>query len=393
MRGSKRLDMPATGCLKVGFRPRSSRARAAVEQVLFCLRAQGVPVIFVAHASSEQLAINALRAGCAEYLIMPVRGPELVAAVDRFRSRQQRAIGDGMVGDSATMQNLRLQLKRVAKVRSNVLITGETGTGKELVAQSIHRQSERKSQQFVCVNCAAIPDSLVESELFGYERGAFTGAVASRAGKLQAAEAGTIFLDEVGDMSLTAQAKILRAIETRELYRLGAHVAIPVNVRILAATHRKLEKMAEAGQFRSDLLYRLSVTRVHLAPLRDRREDIKPIARHCMQQLNRELDTQVENLSEDLWDRFMNYSWPGNIRELRNMMESLLVQSLSKIVTLEDLPADLRAKLSERVPEGERDRLLAALMETKWNKSKAAEKLKWSRMTLYRKMMKYSVHP
>jgi DNA-binding NtrC family response regulator len=355
------------------------------------MRARGIPVIFVAHSSSEQVAIDALRAGCADYLRMPFGSKDLIAAIARFQTKTDYP-EDRMIGESATMRDLRLLLKRVARVRSNVLITGETGTGKELVAQSIHRQSDRASQRLVCVNCAAIPDPLVESELFGYEKGAFTGAVACHAGKLEAAEAGTVFLDEVGDMSLTAQAKILRAIESREFYRLGGHVPVPVNVRIVAATHRNLEKMVAEGQFRSDLLYRLNVARVHVAPLRERHEDIQPIARHCIRELDRELGTQVEDLSDELWEKLMNYSWPGNIRELKNMVEAFLIQSPSKIITLEDLPADLRDKLGENCREDERDRMLSALMSTRWNKSKAAEQLHWSRMTLYRKMNKYSVH-
>ncbi len=356
------------------------------------LRQQGIPVIFIAHASSEQLAIDALRAGCAEYLKMPVSIAELQAAIERFAVEPQHLCDDGMVGNSAAMQSLRGQVARLAKVRSSVLIIGETGTGKELVAQSIHSQSDRASRRLVSVNCAAIPDSLAESELFGHERGSFTGAVASQMGKLQAAEAGTIFLDEVGDMSPTVQAKLLRVLEARELYRLGSHTAIPVNVRVVAATHRNLEEMTAGGRFRSDLLYRLSVARLQLPPLRERREDIKPIAIHCMGELNRELKTRVEGLSEELWNRLINYSWPGNIRELRNMLEAMFVHSSSRLIAIEDLPPDLRAKLGENCLQDERDRLLAALSATKWNKSKAAEKLQWSRMTLYRKMSKYSVH-
>jgi DNA-binding NtrC family response regulator len=194
-------------------------------------------------------------------------------------------------------------------------------------------------------------------------------------------------------MSLTAQAKILRAIEAKELYRLGGHVPIAVNVRILAATHRNLEEMAETGQFRRDLLFRLSVARVHLVPLRERREDIRIIARNCMDELNRELDTHVEDLSEELWQRLMDYAWPGNIRELRNMLESFLVQASSRTIAVEDLSAELLARLTAHRGQDERERLLTALMETRWNKSKAAEKLHWSRMTLYRKMTKYSFHP
>jgi len=362
------------------------------QPLLFQLRSQGIPVIFIAHASSEQQAIDALRAGCVEYLRMPLEAAELIAAVSRLVEKPSSADDDGIVGDSQSVRELRGLLARVARVKSNVLITGETGTGKELVARAIHRLSDRADQRLVCVNCAAIPDSLVESELFGYERGAFTGAVTAHAGKLQAAEAGTIFLDEIGDMSLTAQAKILRAIETRELYRLGGYVAIPLNVRILVATHRNLEQMVSDGQFRSDLLYRLSVTRVHMPPLRARRQDIKPIVRSCLQELNRELHTEVETVSDEVWELLLNYSWPGNIRELKHMMEAILVQSPSKTITLDDIPLELRAKLADGCRRDERDRILSALMETKWNKSKAAEKLRWSRMTLYRKMTKYSVH-
>ena len=355
------------------------------------LRALHLPVVCIAGAGCEETVIGALRAGCSDYLRLPVGRQELVGVVRRFCTAAVDSL-DGLIGESPIMRELRCLVKRIARVRSNVLITGETGTGKELVARAIHRHSDRAARPFVCINCAAIPESLVESELFGYERGAFTGAASSRVGKLEAAEAGTVFLDEVGDMSLMAQAKILRAVETREVYRLGGRSAVPINIRIVAATHRNLEKMAQTGEFRSDLLYRLNVTQVRLSPLRERPGDIQLIARYCMAALNRELDTMVESLSDGLWERLLNYSWPGNVRELRNMLESFLVQAPSKTIALEDLPADLRAKLVGAYPEEERERLLSALMATRWNKSKAAEKLHWSRMTLYRKMTKYSLH-
>jgi transcriptional regulator with PAS, ATPase and Fis domain len=297
-----------------------------------------------------------------------------------------------MIGESRSMQEVKAYLSRVASTDSNILITGETGTGKELAAEFVHRESSRRNRPFITVNCAAIPDSLLESELFGYERGAFTGAQTSRDGKLKTADGGTIFLDEIGDMSASAQAKILRAIDGKEIQRLGG-AGISIDVRIIAATNQELETMVRAEKFRKDLYFRLNVARVHLPPLRERKEDIASIVSLYLRDFNNRLSRNVAGLTDAAWECFLAYHWPGNIRELKNLLESVLIHTSSGEISPSDLPRCVREAGDGTCTalEDERKRVLSALVSTNWNKSKAADKLNWSRMTLYRKMAKYQV--
>ncbi len=365
----------------------AGRWLAAAEQLRN--RYPRLKIVVLAFESSENSAIQALHAHVDEYLRGEIDSAAIVAAAGSLWQPGPGASPGAILGESQSVRDLRERLERLAAKDCNVLITGESGTGKELAAAAIHSASARRSGRMVCINCAAIPDSLVESELFGRERGAFTGADTSQDGKLKAADGGVVFLDEVGDLSLYAQAKILRAVETKEIYRLGSHKPVHVDARIVAATHRDLEEMVRQGLFRQDLFFRLNVGRVHIAPLRDRIEDLHILACHYLETLNRQMGTRVEGFSEHAWDCLARYSWPGNIRELKNVIESLLVNAISTTIQVEDLPAQLRA-VQPRAP-GERDQLVSALLSTNWNKSKAAERLQWSRMKLYRKMVKYSV--
>jgi two-component system response regulator HydG/two-component system response regulator AtoC len=298
-----------------------------------------------------------------------------------------------MVGESPSIREIKRRLIRIAAADSTVLITGETGTGKQVAADLIHRASPRRKCPFVCVDCAAFPDTLLESELFGYERGAFTGAVISRPGKFELAGNGTVLLDEIGDMKPYAQAKILRAIETREIYRLGGTRRIPLGARFIAATNQDLEGLAEKGDFRKDLYYRLNVTRVHMPALRERKEDIPHLIAHCVQELNRRFDRKVKGLSPRALSALFQYDWPGNVRELKNVLEAAFVNLPPRPIDLVDLPPSIEKVLatSQDLPQNEKDRLWSALFATNWNKSKAAQKLHWSRMTLYRKMAKYHI--
>ena len=298
-----------------------------------------------------------------------------------------------MIGVSLSMQETKAYIGRVALTDSNVLITGETGTGKELVADLIHRNSPRHEKPFVCINCAAIPDSLLESELFGYERGAFTGANSSYEGKLRLAHGGTVFFDEIGDMSPYAQAKILRVVESREIQRLGAKKSIPVDVRIMAATNQDLERLTSEDKFRKDLYFRLNVARVQLPPLRDRKEDLLPLFNHYIGEFNRGFGREVEGFSEEALESLFDYDWPGNVRELKNLLEAIFVNLPSRRISFVDLPQQLRRRLRQtaELPQDERERLLSALFSVNWNRSKAAQRLHWSRMTLYRKMAKYHI--
>jgi len=300
---------------------------------------------------------------------------------------------DLLVGSSAAMQALRTYARRIGVSPSNVLITGETGTGKELVAQLIHRSSTRRDKPMICINCAALPDSLIESELFGYERGAFTGATIARDGALKNADGGSIFLDEIGDMSPFAQAKILRCIETRRVQRLGGRQDAAVDIRIIAATNRSSESLASGDGFRTDLFYRLSVAHVKLPPLRERREDLPELAHRFIREMNVTFKRNVRTLSPRSLRWLASYDWPGNVRELRNVLESAFIHLTDNADQLH-LPQALEQRLAgtrEAESEAESGILLRTLLATNWNKSEAARTLNWSRMTLYRKMTKYQL--
>jgi DNA-binding NtrC family response regulator len=354
--------------------------------------------LFLATVGSEDLAIAAFRSGAEAYLREPWSIAELVATMRPMLPHSSPALtplagGERLIGDSAAMMHLRYQLKRVAPTNSNVLILGETGTGKELAAQLLHLNGSRSKRPFVCLNTAAIPDALMENELFGHERGAFTGATEAQPGKLAAANGGTVFLDEIGDVGLPIQAKLLRALESRAIHRLGGTRSVPLDVRVIAATNQNLDEAVAAGRFRRDLYYRLNVVRVELPPLRARPEDVPLLVSHYLRQLNRELGTSVRGLSPRGVEMLCSYHWPGNVRELRNVIEALLVNLDPHTTGIVDVPPEVMRQLAVAVtaPTSERERLLNALTATKWNKSKAARQLRCSRMTLYRKIHRYDI--
>jgi DNA-binding NtrC family response regulator len=367
------------------------------------LRAQQTvpPLVVVAQRSSEAFAISSLRAGAAEYLSEPLDPTTFGQSISRWvpevglAGPQETDLqgGEVLVGGSANMQALRRQVRRVSATDCNVLITGETGTGKELVAQLIHQNSPRKAHPLISINCAAIPDSLLESELFGYERGAFTGAGWTNQGKLMTANRGTVFFDEIGDMSRYAQAKILRAIETKEVQRLGATRSYNTDIRILAATHHNLDELASVDTFRRDLYFRLNVGRIHVPPLRERKADIASLVDRMVQDLNRKLGRKIEGASKDAVRGLAQYDWPGNVRELKNVIEKIFISRESGQIGAEDVSGVLPTKAPQvqTASEAELRGLQEALATCNGNKSKAAEKLNWSRMTLYRKLAKYKV--
>lgn len=298
-----------------------------------------------------------------------------------------------MIYASASMQEVSLYMRKAAGSDSTVLITGETGTGKELAAEFIHKESRRAKRPFLCVNCAAIPDSLLESELFGHAKGAFTGAEDPRDGVFAAANGGTLFLDEIGDMSLSAQGKVLRVIERKEVCRLGATRQTSLDIRFVAATNQDLEAMTNQGRFRKDLFFRLNVLRVHLPPLRQRREDIAPLLHHYLREFSARSEAAAPALSDDSLRCLLEHDWPGNIRELKNVVESLFLGETPAEVSVENLPQYLRSlvKTGGEYSQSERERLIEALFAAQWNKSEAAQRLHWSRMTLYRKIAKYQI--
>jgi DNA-binding NtrC family response regulator len=300
---------------------------------------------------------------------------------------------NAMIGTSTLMQEAKLHLQKVALSDCTVLVTGETGTGKELAAELIHANSSRHKERFVCINCAAIPDGLLESELFGHTKGAFTGADDMREGLLVSANGGTVFLDEIGDMSLLAQAKVLRVIEKREVFRIGSNRSTRMNVRFLAASNQELEGMISRGTFRKDLFFRLNVARIHLPPLRDRKDDIPLLLRHYCSTIRGTSQAPAPEFSEECVHCLLTYDWPGNIRELRNLVEWVLLGEAPHEVKPEHLPSYLRQRIetTPNLSQEERTLLISTLFSTKWNKSEAAKRLHWSRMTLYRKLAKYRI--
>lgn len=365
---------------------------------------QRVPVILLVDRGSEALAVAALRAGATDYVKRSEAPAALKASLARIarrksapRSRREGserlAGGHRLLGASAPMGVIRRRIRRIARYDSNLLVTGETGTGKELVAELVHGNSPRRGNPFVSVNCAAIPESLLENELFGHEKGAFTGADRRQEGKLKSAAGGTLFLDEIGDMNEYTQAKVLRAIEQKEIQRLGGARSEPVDVRIVAATNRDLESLVADGRFRQDLYFRLDVARIEIPPLRERKEDLAPLCRHFLDELNQRFATRVEGLAPEAYNYFFLHSWPGNVRELRNVLEASFVNEPARQIQVGDLPAAFLRRFGDAAskPLHERDRILWALHSCCWNKSKAAKKLHWSRMTLYRKMDRYHI--
>lgn len=365
-----------------------------------------IPIVILVKESSEEFARSVLRAKINDYVCEPFSENEIYQSIDRCledHSKEEtesdygrhflHQLSQTIVGNSSAIQELRSYLMKVAVTESTVLITGETGTGKEMVARVIHESGARQKHPFMCMNCAAVPDTLLESELFGYNPGAFTGAVGVKRGKFELAHKGTILFDEIGDMSPTAQAKLLRAIEERQISRLGGKESIPVDVRVIAATNQYLDQLMSEGTFRNDLYYRLNVARIHLPPLRDRKEDIPLLLQHYVQEFNKKFKAQVEGFNQEASEFLFQYTWPGNIRELKNVVEATFINNPQKDISLKDLPPQFKAKAKEyeHLPQPERDRILSALAATNWNRSKAAQELKWSRMTLYRKMQKYHV--
>lgn len=359
------------------------------------LRDKGVnvPCIVIASEGNEELAVSALRAGANDYLKTPLSLDHLDTALDRLVSPPSENNAETMIGSHHSTQAVRRYLNRAAPASSTVLITGETGTGKELAASYIHRHSSRRGNAFVSVNCAAMPETLLESELFGYERGAFTGADGARDGKWKQADRGTLFLDEIGEMSPSAQAKILRVLDNREVCRLGGLKSQRVDVRVVAATNQEIEKLVDERKFRADLYFRLNVARLHLPPLRERRSDIPALIKHYVQEMNIKFRRKITGFDSEAMDTLEHYDWPGNIRELKNLVEAVFIELPDDCLDLAKLPAAIAVRLASmrEMPAEEREQVLGALLKTDWNVSQAAAELRLSRMTLYRKMAKYQI--
>lgn len=376
-------------------------------------------VIMITAFGSIETAVQAMKLGAYDYITKPIDYEALVLAVHRAMERQnlieevrnlrsaldQRYGFENIVGRSKSLLRVLDMASRVAQHDTTVLIHGETGTGKELLARAIHHNSRRKNQPFVTINCAAIPKDLIEAELFGFSRGAFTGAHANKLGKVEMADGGTLFLDEIGELPLDAQVKLLRLIQQGEIEKLGASSPKTVNVRIVAATHRNLAAMAEDGTFREDLYYRLAVVPLFLPPLRERKEDIPELVEHLFHKAKERHGMHNVRISSSLTSYFTGYRWPGNIRELENVVERMLVLSNGAQVSEDDLPDELRrvaatkpASLLLELPEAgislegvERELLLRALEKFDGNQTQAAQYLDISRRTLIYRMEKHGL--
>ncbi|MEZ6183874.1 MAG: sigma 54-interacting transcriptional regulator [Planctomycetota bacterium] len=303
-----------------------------------------------------------------------------------------------LVGESAAMSAVFEQLEQAAQVDVTVLIRGETGTGKELAARAIHASSRRRGAPLVCVNCAAIPEPLLESELFGHVKGAFTGATRDKAGVFEAAQGGVLFLDEIGDLGPSVQVKLLRALQEREIRRLGSLRPVKVDVRIVSATHRDLAALVAAGQFREDLYYRIRVFELNLPPLRKRKGDLRLLCEHFLREFNRQHGKQVKTLSDAGWAAIEGYPWPGNVRELRTALEHAFVTVRGETLELENLPVEVRGTSREgeapaEPTHGERERILAALQQAQGKKALAASLLGISRVTLWKKIKRLGINP
>jgi two-component system NtrC family response regulator len=323
-----------------------------------------LPVVLMTAYGTVSTAVEAMKRGAADYLTKPFDRDELLLVVDK--AIRQRRLEDevaslhgvlkdrtqlgSIIGVSPAMQEVFSLIERVSFADVPVLITGESGTGKELVARAIHQGSHRASAPFVALNCGAVPETLLESEFFGHERGAFTGAVRSHAGRFEQASGGTLFLDEIGTMRVDLQAKLLRALQEQEVQRLGSQRTRKVDVRILAATGENLEEAIRRRTFREDLYYRLNVVPIHLPPLRDRREDIPLLVRHFVESGARKFSREVPGIAQDAMERLQRYPWPGNVRELENCVERLLVLSRGPRLGLSDLPASLRDGIAASSP-------------------------------------------
>ena len=381
------------------------------------LRPDAVVVMISGHGTIET-AVKATRLGAYDFVEKPLSLEKTLIIVARALEharlerenaalRESAALRAEIIGDSAPMRRLHEQIATAAPTTGRVLIHGENGSGKELVARAIHAQSTRAERPFVEVNCAAIPEELIESELFGHEKGAFTGALARRRGKFELADGGTLFLDEVGDMSLKTQAKVLRALEEQAFERVGGKDTLKVDVRVLAASNRDLEAAIREGRFRDDLYYRLNVIPIEVPPLRARKDDIPQLVDHFIALFCSENGKRPKTVSGEALGYFLAYDWPGNVRELRNMVERLVIMAPGDVIGADDLPAPLRPKdaagaaageprersLKEARDNFERAYILAELRAQDWNMTRTAERLGIERSHLYRKIKAYGITP
>lgn len=372
-------------------------------------------VIMMTAYGTVENAVEAMKLGAFDYVMKPFSADaiemKLKRAFEQMKLKKenknlhqalQNTYGFGnIVGKSPQMQKIFESVKAVADSKATVLITGESGTGKELIATAIHYNSSRKDGPFVKVNCAALPEGLVETQLFGHERGAFTGAIRKSRGRFELADGGTLLLDEVSELSPALQAKLLRVLQEREFERLGSEETIQVDVRIISTSNKNLRELIEKGRFREDLFYRLNVIPIHIAPLKKRKEDIPVLVEHFLNKYNLENKRSIEGISQKVYEMFMEYHWPGNVRELENCIERAVVTSKGKVLTLIDLPKEIAfgkadfasetIRVGCSIHEAEKRLILKTLELEAGNRTKAAEILGISTRTLRNKLQEYGL--
>ncbi|MGC1688007.1 MAG: sigma-54 dependent transcriptional regulator [Candidatus Acidiferrales bacterium] len=379
----------------------------------------GVPVIIITGRGSDERVVQAIESGAFWYIEKPLKPPVLKSLLDRLVAmlRDQRAVASltrelrdagklgSLVGASKPMQEIMHQIEMAAPSTASVLITGETGSGKEMAARTSHQLSPRAERPFVAINCSAIPESLMESEIFGHERGAFTGAAERRLGCFELADGGTLLLDEIGEMPAPTQAKLLRVLEDHKVRRLGSKSETPIDVRVLAATNKDPQQAVSKGQLRQDLYFRLNVFHIHLPPLRDHKEDLPGLVEYLLKEVNAKHGRQVASIGAEVMDLFKSYPWPGNVRELRNVIERAAIACDRGTIGRQHLPADfghapvtesselsgLRFPVGTTVDAAERELILQTLAATNQNKTRAAELLGISLKTLHNKLKEYEV--
>lgn len=379
-----------------------------------------MPVIMITAYGSKELAMRAIKQGAYDFFTKPV-DIEIVRtvinrAIEKYELQKEieilkaesleKTLKDEIIAESDEMKRVIELSKKVAATDVTVLITGESGSGKELIAKTIHRLSNRRDNPFISVNCAAIPETLLESELFGYEKGAFTGATRQHIGRFERASRGSIFLDEIGDLSTGLQAKLLRALQDKEIERLGSTKAIKVDVRLISATNKDLDAAVADGRFRDDLLYRVKVFEINVPPLRERKRDIPLLANHFLKKYSRSIGKKIEGISASVIRFFLNYNWPGNVREMENLIQRAIILEDTDTITggkIAELiyesrdkvrPADITVKdrLQTIKAEEEKRLIIDALTETRWKKTDAAARLGISRKSLFNKMKKYGLY-
>jgi DNA-binding NtrC family response regulator len=395
-------------------------------------RNSGTGVIMVTSNNTVDTAVQALKLGAADYIIKPADQEKFIGTIREVLD-QTRVVGQirslekdmkqafaykNIIGESAAIKSVFTQIERVKDSNVNVYIHGESGTGKELVARAIHFSGPEQNRPFIDINCSALAESLLETEMFGHEKGAFTGAIGTHRGKLELADGGTLFLDEIADMSLQLQVKLLRFLEEKSFERVGGTKKIKVDVRVVSATNKDLQKEVEKGNFREDLYYRLVVFTIHVPPLRERRDDIPLLCGYLLNKFKDELNKEISHISPDAMDILNNYRWPGNVRQLQNVILQSMLMSQSGIIEVAHLPQEIQKSRQEPVTplkesvsfedspsddnsksdfhkislnEGEKQTLLSALKMTNWNISEASNLLSISRTTFYRKLKKHGL--